>query len=105
MNRLYARFTLRAPLGAPCPGSLLPMTPRPTTTRPVVTSAIAQCVLTTLLLVVTARSAYAYVGPGVAVGVVATVFGVIGGLLMLLFGAIWYPLKKLLQTIRSAIRK
>jgi len=45
--------------------------------------------------------ALAYVGPGLGVGVIATVLGIASGLLMLLVGVIWYPLKKLVRRLRS----
>ncbi len=57
--------------------------------------------ITALLLAVLALSytplASAYVGPGLGVGVVATVLGTLLGILMLLVGVIWYPLKKLFR--------
>jgi hypothetical protein len=43
--------------------------------------------------------AAAYIGPGLGVGVVGTVLGVLGGLLMLVVGIVWYPLKHLFRRI------
>jgi hypothetical protein len=46
-------------------------------------------------------AAFAYIGPGLGTGVVATVLGVLAGLLMLLVGVIWYPLKRLIKWLRT----
>lgn len=58
-----------------------------------------------LLVLCTARNAEAYVGPGLGAGVIASVLGMLGGLLMLLFGAIWYPLKKLLSVLAGFFKR
>jgi len=44
---------------------------------------------------------YAYIGPGLGVGAIATILGIFLGLLMLLIGIIWYPIKKLLKTLKK----
>ena len=48
-----------------------------------------------LALVLSPASVQAYVGPGMGAGAVAAVLGVLAGLLMLVVGVVWYPLKKL----------
>jgi len=48
-----------------------------------------------LALVLSPASVQAYVGPGMGAGAVAAVLGVLAGLLMLMVGVLWYPLKKL----------
>ena len=45
--------------------------------------------------------ALAYVGPGLGTGVIASVLGTIAGIFMLMFGAIWYPLKRLWRYVRQ----
>jgi hypothetical protein len=45
--------------------------------------------------------AMAYIGPGLGTGVIATVLGVVLGLLMLLVGVIWYPLKRFIKWLRA----
>ena len=47
-------------------------------------------------------SAYAYVGPGLGAGMLATIVGIFTGIGMLALGVIWYPLKKLIRWIRSS---
>ncbi len=45
--------------------------------------------------------ASAYVGPGLGAGAVAAVLGAVGGLLMLVVGVVWYPLKKVIRRLRA----
>jgi len=44
--------------------------------------------------------ALAYIGPGLGAGAVAAVIGTCVGLLMLIVGVIWYPIKKLIKRLR-----
>ena len=41
--------------------------------------------------------AYAYIGPGMGGGVFAAVLGVIGAILLALFGILYYPIKRMLK--------
>jgi len=52
------------------------------------------------LVILAPLSAHAYIGPGVGAGVVGTVLGILAGILMLVVGAVWYPLKKLYKWMR-----
>jgi len=45
--------------------------------------------------------ALAYIGPGLGSGAVVAVLGTLAGLLMLLIGVIWYPIKRLIRRIKS----
>ena len=47
-----------------------------------------------------ASAAHAYIGPGMASGAIATVLGVLAGILMLVVGAVWYPIKRLVQRLK-----
>lgn len=47
-----------------------------------------------------ATPAHAYIGPGMATGAIATVLGVLAGLVMLVVGAVWYPIKRLIQRFK-----
>ena len=42
-------------------------------------------------------SASAYIGPGMGGGVIAAVLGVIGAILLALFGILYYPIKRMLK--------
>lgn len=44
---------------------------------------------------------YAYIGPGLGVGLITSLLGFFFGLLMLLVGIIWYPLKNLFNKIKE----
>jgi len=44
--------------------------------------------------------ASAYIGPGLGTGVVVAVLGIAAGLLMLIVGVVWYPLKRLIRYLR-----
>ncbi len=43
----------------------------------------------------------AYVGPGLGASAVAAALGVLLGLLMLVVGVVWYPIKQLIRWVRS----
>ena len=45
--------------------------------------------------------ALAYVGPGLGAGTLAAVLGVVGGILMLVVGVVWYPLKRVIRRFRE----
>lgn len=45
--------------------------------------------------------ASAYIGPGLGAGAVASVLGIASGLLMLVIGVVWYPLKRMIRYFRS----
>lgn len=45
--------------------------------------------------------AYAYIGPGLGAGALATVLGVLLAILMLIVGIVWYPIKRLIRSLKS----
>ena len=49
-----------------------------------------------------AAPAHAYIGPGVGLGVLGTVFGIVATLALAVFGFLWYPAKRLLAKRRAA---
>ena len=54
---------------------------------------------TNLIIVLLSISipAYAYIGPGMGGGLIAAVLGVIGAVLLALFGILYYPIKRMLK--------
>jgi hypothetical protein len=50
-----------------------------------------------LSLIFNPTVASAYVGPGLGTGVVAAVLGVAVGIVMLVVGVVWYPIKRLFR--------
>lgn len=45
-------------------------------------------------------TANAYLGPGMGLGAVAAVLGVVGSILLGLVSIIWYPIKRLIRRLR-----
>ena len=52
---------------------------------------------TILFLLTLNSSVFAYIGPGMGGGVIAGVLGVIGAVLLALFGVLYYPIKRMLK--------
>ena len=50
-----------------------------------------------LIGIVLPNSALAYIGPGAGLSAVGTVVAVIGAILLLIVGFIWYPIKRVLR--------
>lgn len=50
-----------------------------------------------VLLVLFSAPASAYVGPGLGLGVIGTIFGVLAAIVLALFGLLWYPMKRALS--------
>jgi Flp pilus assembly protein TadB len=46
-------------------------------------------------------SVHAYVGPGLGLGTLVVILGVIGSVFLALFGVIWYPIKRMLKKRRT----
>ena len=56
---------------------------------------ISSFVLVTLLLLALPQTASAYVGPGAGITAIGAALALIGGIVLAIFGFIWYPLKRL----------
>ncbi len=41
---------------------------------------------------------FAYIGPGIGVGVIAIVLGFVASIVLALFAVVWYPLKRLFRS-------
>jgi len=59
-------------------------------------------VATFLLLVPTA--AHAYIGPGAGLGAIAVAVAVVLGLVLLVVGLVWYPLKRMLKGKANSVQ-
>ncbi|MEX5730104.1 hypothetical protein Ga0609869_003457 [Rhodovulum iodosum] len=46
-------------------------------------------------------AAHAYIGPGMGLGVIASVLGVVAAFFMALIGLLWFPLKRLVKRRRA----
>ena len=50
-----------------------------------------------IVLLSISSSVFAYIGPGMGGGIIAGVLGVIGAVLIALFGILYYPIKRILK--------
>ena len=50
-----------------------------------------------IFLLSISNSVFAYIGPGMGGGVIAAVLGVVGAILLALFGILYYPIKRMLK--------
>jgi hypothetical protein len=64
--------------------------------------AAAPALLGTLLLALLPAPALAYSGPGLGLGVISAVFGVLGAIMLGFIAILWYPFKRLIRRIRGA---
>ena len=46
---------------------------------------------------------YAYIGPGASGGLIATILGIIGSILLAIFGIIYYPIKRFLKNRKKKV--
>ncbi len=53
-------------------------------------------------LLLTGGQAFAYIGPGLGLGIIGVLVGVGAAIVLTLFGIIWYPLKRVLGKKRAA---
>ena len=53
--------------------------------------------LFSLIILLVAQPAYAYIGPGAGAGAIAVVVGIIAAVGLALIAIVWYPLKRLLR--------
>ena len=53
-----------------------------------------------IVLLSISSSVFAYIGPGMGGGIIAGVLGVIGAVLLALFGILYYPIKRMLKIER-----
>lgn len=58
---------------------------------------IATVALLTCLLLILPQAAFAYVGPGAGITAIGAVLALIGGLILAVFGFVWYPIKRLFR--------
>jgi uncharacterized membrane-anchored protein len=54
-----------------------------------------------ILLLSATTGAYAYVGPGLGLGVLGALFGAIATVLLAVVGLVWYPMKRLIKRMKG----
>lgn len=50
-----------------------------------------------IVLLSISLNAFAYIGPGMGGGVILAIIGVIGAILLALFGILFYPIKRIIK--------
>ena len=50
-----------------------------------------------IILLIFPTTSFAYLGPGIGIGILAATLGIIIAILAAIFGMIWFPVKKLLK--------
>ena len=60
-----------------------------------------RAILAVVLLIASSGQAFAYVGPGLGLGAIATVLGFIAAVLLAIVGVIWYPFKRLIRRFKA----
>ena len=58
-------------------------------------------ILLALVIGFNAAPAYAYIGPGLGLGVAATIVGIVIAFLLLIVGLIWMPLRRVIRTWKA----
>jgi len=54
-----------------------------------------------VLLTLLPQSAQAYIGPGLGMGAIGVVLGVIVSIFLAIIGILWYPLKRIYKRIKG----
>jgi len=54
-------------------------------------------IYTVLILFIFYTPMYAYIGPGMSGGLIATIIGIIGSIFLAIFGVLYYPIKRFLK--------
>jgi hypothetical protein len=49
-------------------------------------------------------TAHAYIGPGAGAGTIAIVLGVIASIFLAIIATVWYPLKRLFKSRKTAVK-
>ena len=66
------------------------------------TSFLFRLLITAAAVIAPLGAAHAYVGPGLGLGTVAVVLGVIGSVFLALFAIFWYPMKRMLKKKKAS---
>ncbi|MEK7265906.1 MAG: hypothetical protein AAB227_07380 [Pseudomonadota bacterium] len=65
------------------------------------TPALGLCAAVLAMSFIATTPAAAYIGPGLGLGVIASIFGAIAAFFMMIAGLVWYPVKVMLRKRRE----
>ena len=54
-------------------------------------------VITLITLLLFSKSSFAYIGPGLGLGIVVSILGLIFSIFLFIIALLWFPIKKLLK--------
>ncbi|MEM7639780.1 MAG: hypothetical protein AAF269_12045 [Pseudomonadota bacterium] len=60
-----------------------------------------KALIAALMISIVPNYAHAYIGPGVGIGAIVLTIAIAIGALLLLFGLVWYPIKRALARFRG----
>ncbi len=63
----------------------------------------AKFILGAVITICAGSPALAYIGPGAGIGAIGTVVAVIGAVLLMIVGFVWYPVKRLLKRFKQPV--
>lgn len=58
-----------------------------------------------LSMLVISTPVFSYIGPGMGGGLIAAVLGVVGAIILMIFGILYYPIKKMFKNRKNKIMK
>jgi hypothetical protein len=62
-----------------------------------------QAILAVAILIASSGQAFAYIGPGLGLGAIATILGFVAAVLLAIIGVVWYPLKRLFRQRKASL--
>lgn len=62
-------------------------------------------ILSIFLFLICPWPVYAYIGPGLGLGVIGTILGVLLSIFLAIFAIFWYPIKRLFKKIKNRKKK
>ena len=58
-----------------------------------------------LSMLVISTPVFSYIGPGMGGGLIAAVLGIVGAIILMIFGILYYPIKKMFKNRKNKIMK
>ncbi len=65
---------------------------------------IRSTALAAAIVFMSPATAFAYLGPGLGLGAVGTVIGILAAVVLLTVGLVWYPVKRMLKKMSKSVK-